>query len=276
MQGCTNHENVVIDAGLTTTAEGCSPDSSTYVGFLDLSRTELEEPFPSPHPGILLGVDSRFFRNGPPYSAAPLTGGVTVFCAGDPAVGQCCTGPFPPDGDAGAGGAQQVGVEYVTCLDEQTGDANGSVSMSDPNGGVTCSAWSNGDSLQCSADGGVAGSFTTSISTPLDFTGLSPDLFSLDGGPVTISRTQDLLITWTAGSSSSAVSINLFGSTSAVACSVADTGSFTVPGVLLNQFSPQEQGFLALHRYISECVQTPSAQVSVLVENGLVQSVVYQ
>jgi hypothetical protein len=197
-----------------------------------------------------------------------------MFCSGTPVVGKCCVVPFPPDQDAGTAAAR-VGPEYVTCVDEQTGNTNGSVGMSDAYGGVTCSAWSGGDSLRCSADGGVAGSFAASVSTPLDIAGLSDVLFPLDGGSVTISRTEDLLVTWTAGSPSSTVAINLVGATSAVACLAADTGSFSVPSALVNQLPSGDRGAITVHRFVASCVQTPSVQISILVENGVMQSAVY-
>jgi hypothetical protein len=38
----------------------------------------------------------------------------------------------------------------------------------------------------------------------------------------------------------------------------------------------QDQGFIALYRYVAACVAAPSAQISVRVENGVRQSVVYR
>lgn len=266
--------SIVVDAGLTTTIDACSPESSTYVGFLELSKTSQFAPSPGPHVVSVYGTNARFFQKGPPYPSAPLNITPALFCGGAGQVGQCCISPLPIDADAGTA-AMRVGPEHVTCLDAQIGNTNGSVGMLDPYGGVTTSAWSGGDSLDCSADGGVAGSFTTSTATPPDFAGLGHDLFPLDGGAVTISRTQDLEVTWTAGAASSTVAINLVGSKSGIACLAADTGSFSVPSILLNQLPPQDQGFIAVYRYVATCAQTPTVQVSVLVENGVAQRAVY-
>ncbi|MHB1844205.1 MAG: hypothetical protein ACYCWW_05140 [Deltaproteobacteria bacterium] len=209
----------------------------------------------------------------------PNIGSTGANCGGT-ASGSCC---YAPPGTGG--GSAPIGAGTLTFLD---GTQTIGTLPFDPTNGyvdVTNLTWNGGDNLSVKAAGDSAGVgvFTASATAPADFVNLTQTqndggTASVNGSPVGVSVSQDLIVTWPAGTAQSLL-LTITPSASqpnegSITCSPNDSdGTVTVSQVLLANYQPGNTGTLEIDRINSGSGTAPNGSVVYQVSTGVSSAV---
>jgi hypothetical protein len=255
----------------------CKLDGAAYVGLVALSRNDYPRQYgiPGEGDGPSFGGAAVFVPSDDAGALPQLLG-----CGSATKVGDCCyLGPPPDAGDDSSDSLVDLSAWTVTVADQSDPDAGSyfleetflpDSGFSPMGGGVVLGSlsdvpWIGGDELLVQGDGvGTVGTFSGRIRTPLDFKGLSPNVFS-DAGAIPLSK--DLTLGWTPGGASS-ITIQVLDETTSgnLLCTVPDNGSFTIPSAAFSNFQAGDEGGLIISRAAESCAYSQNASISLLVE----------
>ncbi len=270
---------LVALGGCQPPAGSCNLGTAAYIGYIDLSRTDLPGAGPTV-PATELGGTALFVST----ADAGIDGlywAVGSPCDGTAGSGPCCYIAPPPDAgdDSSSSSQSDLSAWNVSVVDESDPDAGvyaGDYLAADGGltfdggtgnyaGSLTWPDWSAGDELRVYGSGsGTVDPFGGQVMAPDDFAGLNPNLFA-DAGTVPLG--QDLALTWIpAGASSVTIGALDEMTSGVVVCTVPDNGAFEVPGSLLSRFQSGDQGALVVSRSAQTCAYSDNASIALVAQ----------
>ncbi len=200
------------------------------------------------------------------FYETPDSGASSGGCAGTQS-GNCCYVP-PSDGGTGTTTATAVGAGGITLKDGTT-----TIGTMTPTGAtytaltsVTTNTlkWQPGDTLNVSAAGDTVHPFSGNVAAAALFEAVNPALSLIT--PITITRSSDFTITWTAGTGAINLSLSALKvatSDGLLTCSSStDTGTMTIPTALRLYFSASDAAVVRSSRVLSADASPDNATVT--------------